>query len=164
MVMDLVVHSEELKQDRENMQKELKKWENEALQSKQRLSGIDDEIKNKNARLKEGEVYITQLLETENMHTQSISTLEDKLATQLEGIQELKRENALLSESLKASQQKIEEIKKQYKDTVPKYEHELLLAEYTSYKSRFEQQQDLTMKMIASTNIGNPKEARAIFT
>jgi hypothetical protein len=48
---------------------------------------------------------------------------------------------------LLASEGKVVELQASYKDTVPRYEHELLQAEHDSYKSRFETQRDLTVKM-----------------
>ncbi|ORZ39226.1 hypothetical protein BCR44DRAFT_75471, partial [Catenaria anguillulae PL171] len=147
MVTDLVARIDQVKM-------EMAKWQREAEASHTQVNALESKIKSfeselldKNERIKDHEMQLSLVAENEAKLTSALKDAERKVAEQASAMEQLMHEKALLDESFKAANTKLGDLKEAYKDTVPRFEHELLQAEHDSYKSRFEQQRDMTMKM-----------------
>ncbi|KAI9164514.1 Translin-associated factor X-interacting protein 1 [Blastocladiella emersonii ATCC 22665] len=147
MVRDLVDRIEEIKGESAKWKAEASSLRDANAVQARKIAALEEDIHEKTARLKEEEVNRTTVAETEAKLHATIADGERRVATLEATIRELQRDHALMSENLNSAETKLHDLKEAYKDTVPMFEHELLQAEHDSYKSRFEQQRELTMKM-----------------
>ncbi|KAJ3349547.1 Translin-associated factor X-interacting protein 1 [Allomyces javanicus] len=146
-VKELVRRVGDVKNDSDHWAKEAARLQTELGECRRRCDLLAADVRDKSARLKEEEISKTILVEAEHKLQGTVQDFVRRVTEQDQLVETLQRQNALLLESNRAAEDKIAELKEAYKDTVPKYEHELLRAEHDSYKSRFEHQQNMTVKM-----------------
>ncbi|KAI9224386.1 hypothetical protein BC828DRAFT_373649 [Blastocladiella britannica] len=151
MVRELVDKIDTIKKESAKWRVEAEKHKALVTEAQQKIAEIGDELDEKNARIRDEELHRTMIIENETKLMNQVSENQQRLTEQETAIKELTRDNAFLAESLNAANAKMADLKEQYRDTVPHFEFELLQAEHDSYKSRFEQQRDLTVKMHQQT-------------